>query len=331
MSTGARLALVGDVGNTHTRFAVSDVDEMTVSHFASLQTRNFRTFQDALLAYLQTLPHRPDMVSLAVAAPVRDEAAVMTHTPWSFSRADIAAATGASRIHLLNDFEALALVAAYLTPHDLESVDTGVAVASAPRIVLGPGTGFGAASLIETGSVPIALAGECGQATFAAADEQEAAVLAHVGKGADQVALEQVLSGRGLSSIYQALGGTDRNAPAPELVERAREGSDAVAREALELFVRVLARIAGDMALILGARGGVYLGGGVAPKILDFLQSGRFREDFCRKGRASEDLAKVPVQVIKAPDAGLRGAALAASRTFEPEIGAATRRRAAAG
>lgn len=330
MSTGQRLALVGDIGGTYARFAISDVDDMTVTHFASLQTQLFPSVQGAIRDYLASLPFRPDMVGLAVAAPVSGDRVTMAAPSWSFTRADIEAATGASRVHLVNDFEALALMTPHLTPHDLEAIGVGIAVASAPRVVLGAGTGFGAACLVKTRSGWTALAGQGGGITFGAANDKEAAILHHLGKDGGHVPLQRVLSGRGLLSIYDILGGARRNVSAPEMVRLAEDRTDAVAQDALDQFIAILARIAGDMALMLDARGGVYLGGGIAPKMLERLKSGRFRKAFERKGSVSGYLSDIPVHVIKAPDAGLRGAALALSLAFEPDIGTAARSQPAA-
>lgn len=321
MTTGTRLALVGDIGGTHARFAISDVDEMTVTHFAALQTRLFASLQDALAAYLGSVPFRPDMVGLAVAAPVAGGAAAMTNASWSFTRGDVEAVTGASRVVLINDFEALARVAPYLVAHDLEPLGGGTRDPEAPRIVLGAGTGFGAASLVKSGRDWAAIAGEGGHASFGATDDEELAVRKHLSGTDDHVSIERVLSGRGLEAVYAVLGLGARKVPAPEIVTRAEARSDPLAERTLALFTTVLARVAGDMALTLGARGGVYLAGGIAPKIGWALHS-QFRDAFERKGRMSDYLSAVPVDVVKAPDAGLRGAALATSEAFPPATSA---------
>ena len=312
-----RTALVADIGGTHARFALSDVEEMTITHFAALRTNAFGTIGEAIAAYYRSIPYRPAMASLAVAGPVTGDRVALSNAAWSFTRAEVAEATGTDRVHLVNDFAALARVLPFLTEHDLHTVPGGRRDSGSPRLVIGAGTGFGAALLVPTTGDPIAVGGEGGHATFGAADAAERVVLNYLERSEDgHVSVERVLSGRGLEAIHSALTGPAKRIPAATIVAHAHSG-DAEAIHAVRSFARILARIAGDWALLTGARGGVYLAGGIAPRILPWLD-GAFRTAFEGKGRMTDWLRDVPVSVVMAPDAGLRGAALAASDAFEP-------------
>lgn len=314
---GPRTALVADIGGTHARFAISDVEEMTIAHFVAFRTDAFATIGEAIAAYYRSIPFRPDMASLAVAGPVTRERVVLSNAAWEFTRDDVAAATGATRIELANDFAALARVLPHLTAHDLHAIPGGTAEPDAPRLVIGAGTGFGAALLVPNAGDPIAVGGEGGHATFGASDACERVILNYLERSEDgHVSVERVLSGHGLEAIHSALTGPAKRLPAATIVEHAHEGG-AEAIRTVRTFAKITARIAGDWALLTGARGGVYIAGGIAPRILPWLD-GEFRTAFEAKGRMTEWLRDVPTSVVTAPDAGLRGAALAASDAFDP-------------
>jgi glucokinase len=317
---GRPVALVGDIGGTRARFALCDPDGANVRGFTSLMTRDYRTIREALTTYLAGEGARPETVSLAVAGPVSGGTVDLTNADWQFTAGDVAQATGAGHVRFVNDFEALARVLPDLAPADLAVIVEGAYEPGAPRIVLGPGTGFGMASLVTTRSGRVAVAGEGGHVTFGATTADERTVRDHLAARHGHVSVERMLSGSGIEAIYTALGGP--GAPdVSEIVDRGLSG-DAAARAALDMFVRVLARIAGDMALVLGARGGVYIAGGIAPRILPALDSDTFREAFRAKGRMSTYLDGVPVRVITAQDAGLRGAAATLAdppADFEPD------------
>ena len=312
-----RTALVADIGGTHARFALSDVEEMTITHFVALRTSAFKTIGEAIAAYYRSVPFRPTMASLAVAGPVTGERVTLSNAAWSFTRGDVVRATGTERVHLVNDFAAIARVLPYLRDRDLHAIPGGHADPGAPRLVVGAGTGFGAAVLVPTRGEPVAVGGEGGHATFGAADASERVILHYLERSEDgHVSVERVLSGRGLEAIHSALSGPATRIAAAAIVERAHAG-DAEAILTVRSFARILARIAGDWALLAGARGGVFLAGGIAPRILPWLD-GAFRAAFEEKGRMTDWLRAVPLRVVMAPDAGLRGAALAASDAFDP-------------
>lgn len=322
MPSNQRLALFGDIGGTHARFAIGDCDEMTVTHFAAFQVGMFPSLQDVVSHYLDSVPFRPDLAGFAVAGPVNGDAFAMTNAPWKFTAADIKSVTGASRLVFLNDFEALALSLPYLAAHDLHAVGSGRSVESAPRVVLGPGTGFGMSALVRTPAGWIAVPGEGGHVSFGATNEKEWEILGHLADGGAHLSVERVLSARGLELLHGALaaiaGRESDGMRAIDIVNKALDESDPDpnAMETLDCFISMLARVAGDAALSFGARGGVYLGGGIAPKIVNALDGGKFREAFENKGRLSSWMSQIPVNVIMANDAALRGIALALSDKY---------------
>ena len=317
MTIQSRLALVGDIGGTHARFAISDIDELTISHFVSFRCAMFPSLPAAVAAYMDSIPHRPRMAGLAIAAPVVGEKLKLTNLPWTFTRAELRAAAGVEHLSLVNDFEAQALALPYLVPHDLHRIGGGEPDGHAPKVVLGPGTGLGVAGLVPSLSGWIALASEGGHVTFAAETAEELAIVDRLRDESGHVSAEHLISGPALLKVYRTLGMLrdlpDEAADSVEIVRLALADEDPVAVATLDYFVKWLGRFAGDMALAFGARGGVYLGGGIVPHIIGALETSGFRKAFEDKGESSAYLAPIPVSIIKAGDTGLRGAAVALS------------------
>jgi glucokinase len=219
------------------------------------------------------------------------------------------------RLLVLNDFEALAHALPHLGGSDLTQIGGGSPVERGTKAVLGPGTGLGVAGLVWSPAGWQAVPSEGGHVALAVEDAREFAMLERLLAGRDRLSVERVVSGPGLADLYRVLselaGRHPEPLPAPAVVSRAAAGNDPVAREALERFAVCLGRFAGDAALFLGARGGVYLGGGIAPRMVEVLAAGPFRRAFEAKGRMTSYLAPVPTYVIVAADAALRGAAAA--------------------
>jgi glucokinase len=320
-----RLALVGDIGGTNARFAIADVDVLTVSHFAVFPCASFPSLPAIIRAYLDRIPHRPAMASLAIAGPITGDVVQLTNLSWSVTRGELQAATGAGTLRLLNDFEALALSLPHLTARDLHKIGGEEPADRATKAVLGPGTGLGVAGLLATPSGWKSIASEGGHASFAVHNAEELTLIELIRRSSGHASAERLISGPGLVTVYQLLSeiratpGAKRSAP--EVVRAALAKADPVAEEALRLFVSWLGRFAGDVGLMFGARGGVYIGGGIAPKMLAALTEGFFRTAFEAKGRMSPYLTPIPVHVITAEDAGLRGAA-AALRAGRPSTSA---------
>jgi glucokinase len=307
----AELVMVADIGGTNARLALADPQTLELSHIHQTLCANHANLDAALAEYFSGLPITPRRAALAVAAPVSGEQVSLTNSHWSFRTSELCRTTGLEEIQVLNDFEALALSLPALAPIELHQIGGAKPEAHATKVVLGPGTGLGVAGLVWSGQW-LAVPGEGGHMSLGACDEGELAILRELGQGASHVSAERAISGPGLLALYRAVA-ADRHAPAVESVDvvALALGGDAVAGEALGVFIAWLGRFAGNIALAFGARGGVYLGGGIAPKIVAALSAGPFREAFEQKGRMSAYLAPVPVYVILAEFAALKGAAAA--------------------
>jgi glucokinase len=317
---------VADIGGTNFRLAISDIDRMTIENFALLSTGDFSRPQEAIERYLKTIPHRPDLVGIAVAGPIDGDVARMTNRPWTFTKAEIQAATGARYVAFVNDFEALALAVTTLTDYDLQVVRNGRPALDGNRIVLGPGTGLGLAGLVWQQERSIPVASEGGHASFGALTSEELALLAKMDLAPGTVTAEKLLSGAGLASLYNAMAsgkagaGTRDWFDTPRIIKAALSGQDALAARALDQFVAWLGRFASDMALAFGARGGIYLGGGIAPNIVSALKGSTFRSAFIENSEMARYLDDIPIWVIKdGADAELKGAAIALARSLPAE------------
>jgi glucokinase len=281
-----------------------------------LRRDGFPSLEAVVESYLRGVSARPSMAALAVAGPVVGETIKLTNSPWSFGREALRVALGLDDLLVLNDFEALAHALPHLGPSDLQQIGGHAPVDRAPKVVLGPGTGLGVAGLVWSPAGWVALASEGGHASLAVEDAREFAMLERLVQGRQRLSVEHVVSGPGLAESYRVLaemaGQPVAPAEAPEVVQRALGGHDPCAREALERFAIWLGRFAGDAALVLGARGGVYIGGGIAPKMIGALSAGAFRRAFEAKGRMASYLGPIPVYVITiGTKAALKGAAAA--------------------
>jgi glucokinase len=322
-SNSPRMALVADIGGTNARLAMADLDTLRLTAAAGFRGAEFPSLHAVASSYLDGIAERPLAAAVAVAAPVVGERIRLTNSPWSFGREELRAALGVDRLLVLNDFEALAHVLPHLEPRDLCQIGGGTPVERATKAVLGPGTGLGVAGLAWSPAGWQAIASEGGHVAFAVEDAREFAMLERLLTGRERLSVERVISGPGLADVYRVLtelaGQEAVPLRAPEVVQRALGGQDPIAREAVERFATWLGRFAGDAALFFGARGGVYLGGGIAPKMLDVLSAGPFRRAFEAKGRMTSYVAPIPAYVIQASDAALRGAAAAlAAHMAEP-------------
>jgi glucokinase len=315
-----REAIVADIGGTNARFAVADLATLELSRISQFLCSAHPTFAAAFRAYLAELSAPLDHAAIAVAAPVTGETVHLTNSPWSFAKHELCRAVGLKDALVLNDFEALALSLPHLASAELYQIGGAAAEEHATKIVLGPGTGLGVAGLVWSGERWIAVSGEGGHSSLGAHDERELELLERLRKGRSHLSAERAVSGPGLAELYLAIAASHGMRPATlepnDVLTRALSGEDRIAVEALDVFVTWLGRFAGDAALLFGARGGVYLGGGIAPKIAHSLSSGAFRAAFEQKGRMIAYLAPIPVYVILAGFATLKGAAAALGAQF---------------
>jgi len=313
----AQPVLVGDVGGTHARFAIVDpkARPLRVEQRLDLPADDFATFDDVLEAYISKIGKvRPPSVAIGVAGPVTDGAVDFTNRAWHASEANLHG-MGFARALLINDFAAVSFSVAALAPDDLRTIGPEIdGMAQEPITVLGAGTGFGVSCLARYRHLSLPLATEGGHIGFGPQGEAEVAVLVTLERRFGRISVERVLSGPGLENLYAALGEIKGQAgpaiSAPEIVEAAGRG-DALCGEALDMFCAIFGSVAGDFALAHGARGGVYIAGGIAGKIEKMLRASRFRARFEDKGRLSHYVQAIPTRLILNDDAALFGAALA--------------------
>ncbi len=312
----ARPALIGDIGGTNARFALVGADgEPTRTRV--LAGARYPGLAAAAAAYLDL--ERPDppprAAAFAVASPVLGDRISMTNRAWSFSISELQATLGLGRLRVVNDFTAQALAVPRLGADEVRPIGGGTATEGAPIAVLGPGTGLGVSGLVRApGGGWIALATEGGHATLAAADERERAVVGELQRRFGHVSIERAVSGPGLCELAAAIAavdGLDHDVPKPdEITARALAGTDRVSVEALSMFCAMLGGAAGNLALTLGARGGVYIGGGIVGRLGDFFAASAFRARFEDKGRFHGYLSAIPTHVITAENPALRGLAV---------------------
>ena len=309
--------LLGDIGGTNARWAwqpgagsaIQDVSVRPCAANASLY--------ESALAYLADKAHpRPAWVGIGIATAVTSDQVRMTNNDWAFSIDELRRALGAERCLVINDFTALAMSLTALADSDLRAVGGGLAVAGATIALLGPGTGLGVSGLLpQHGGGWSAISGEGGHVTLAASDDHEAAILAVLRSRFGHVSAERVLSGAGLVNLYGALcvvGGVPERPLQPSDVTRfGLDASDRQCVQALQSFSAFLGNAAGNLALTLGARGGVYIGGGIVPQLGAGFDAELFRRRFESKGRFTRYLKAIPTRVIVAPAPALIGASRA--------------------
>jgi glucokinase len=311
MAAIAEAVLLGDVGATNARFAV--LVDGVLGPITWIEVADHPTFGEAVAHFLQS--HRPDhriaCALLAVAGPVKGERCTFTNCPWTIDGQDMRDRFGFRSVQVVNDFEATALSLPHLAKQDLRSMGGGLAVLGAPMVVLGPGSGLGVAALVPDGAGHVVVPSEGGHATMPANSVREDAVLDFLRQRYGHVSAERVLSGPGIENLYQAIAALDGIAAPPrnaaDVTVAALKRACPTSRAALDMFCAMLGGFAGNVALTYGARGGIYIAGGIAPRILDFLTNSEFRRRFEQKGRFTAYLEAIPTQVIVHPAATFLG------------------------
>ena len=308
--------LVGDVGGTNARFALARRIEgqIVLDHHESFPAHEHPTFLGGVKAYLDGCEVKPSGGVLAVAGPVTGGAIDLTNSPWQVSEDELAT-LGLKPVRLINDFEALAWGAPIVPEDQLASLGGPVeGQHDAAIAVLGPGTGFGVSALArDSHGREIALPSEGGHACFAPGDAIEDEILRVLRRRYDRVSIERLVCGPGLLNMHRALAEIDGRKshvddPA-EITQAALKDPHSPCGATLARFCAILGAVAGDVALTLGARGGIYIAGGIAPRILPFLKASPFRERFEHKGRFQPYMQAIPTKVILHKQAALLGAA----------------------
>lgn len=309
------VGLVGDVGGTNARFALLDA-EGRVRNLHIYPARDYGSLSDIISDYLRRTVGRvrPPRAVIAVAGPVTDGEITFTNLDWQVSEGDLLASFEFEAVKLLNDFAAQALACPGLDPENLKAIGPALRGGGpdCPMVVLGAGTGFGVAGLARGPLGDLAVPTEGGHAGFAPTDEVELEVWRRLHGKYGRVSIERLLSGQGLFDLYGILcelGQAQATCADEKAVMEAAGAGDAAAGAAVDRFCAILGSVAGDLALSFGARGGVFISGGIAPRMADRLAAGQFRARFEDKGRLSHFVKEIPTALVLHPYPAILGAA----------------------
>ncbi len=308
--------VLADIGGTNIRFATLSPDGM-LGHREAWLTSFYPGLSEALEAYREvtSLADRITAIAVCAAGPLVDGAIDLTNCTWKLSLDSVRAASGTSRVVLVNDFAAVARAIPELRSVDLDQVGGELPEPGATKLALGPGTGLGVACTVADGRGGwIANPGEGGHADLACNNDRELAIMFQLMRQFGHVSVERVLSGPGLEALYLAIaaldGRTFNTRPlAADIAKAARAGTDETAREAVTIFTGMLGSTAGSLALTLGARGGVYIAGGIVRQWGELFDRKLFRHRFEAKGRMRAYLAPIPCYIVTADDLAFRGLA----------------------
>ncbi|WP_207461395.1 glucokinase [Azospirillum sp. SYSU D00513] len=312
-------ALVADIGGTNARFAIVTGPGAAPAQVRSLPAADYPNLPDAIAAYLDMTRdmtgERPRSACIAVAGPAVGDRILLSNRSWDFSVRAVAERFGFRPMLLINDCEALALSLPHLGTGQLLRLGEGEEMGEAgrPLALIAPGTGLGMSGVIPAGRGWVALSAEGGHADLAPVDDLEIEVLRIVRAERGRVSIESVLCGSGLERLHRAVATAllepDEPLPASEITRRAIGGTDALCERTLTVYCGLLGGAAGNLALSLGARGGVFVGGGIPPRFAAFLAASPFRARFEAKGRMAAYLRPVPTWLVLAENPALNGAA----------------------
>jgi glucokinase len=332
------MILAADVGGTKTVMCLAERcgEGVNMVFERRYEDERFQDFDELLSAFLrdsvQAIGGAPtiDFAVLGVAGPVAENSVRLTNRAWRIEAMALGAKFGIPEVRLINDFVAAAHGIPLLAREDLITLQAGKPIVGAPQLVLGAGTGFGVALRVRQNGGYQVLAGEGGNAGFAPANGEQAGLWHYIHARSGRVSIEQVVSGLGLATIYGFLlergvasespdlaRRLEMNDPSPSIISFALERNDPLASRTLDLFVDAYGAVAGDQALTLLARGGVYVAGGIAPRIARAMQQGRFIAAFCAKGKFAELMAEMPVWIVVNERLGLLGATAIATLAYK--------------
>lgn len=311
----ASLSLVADIGGTNARFAL--LEDGNIRDVRVLACADFPGAAKAVTHYLTEVGgKRPAQAAIAVATSANDDDIQFTNNHWSFSVAELRAAVGFERLLVINDFTSLALSLPHLPSEELVQLGGETAADRAPIALLGPGTGLGVSGLMPMGDSDWSpIQGEGGHVTATALNERQFQIIEQLMRRYPHVSAERIISGQGLVNLYSSIAELEGIEPLPlesrHITQLAMEQSNEHCQEALEIFCQQLGAVAGNLALTLGAFGGVYIGGGIIPKLGEYFPQSGFREAFEAKGRFRDYLEPIPCFAIHSPYPALIGSAQA--------------------
>jgi glucokinase len=307
------MILVGDIGGTNARLALTEPGGTEPLAEWRVATADFSDFAAVLAAYLAKTGTAITAGCLAVAGPLSDDSrsARLTNLPWTIDAAALERRFGVGHLTLANDFAAAAMGVTAAPAESIVYLQDGEPLVNAPRLVIGAGTGLGMAVLVRQGDGWRVVPGEGGHVGFAPLDEDQDRVLQALRAEHGRVTAERVISGPGLAAIHRILAGEDLDPG--EIARRAMIDADQAALDTLDLFLSAYGAFAGDMAMAVLARGGVFLAGGIAARLLPVLPASPFLSVFNAKAEHADLVRRMPVAVVTDPSLGLRGAALLAN------------------
>lgn len=327
--------LAGDIGGTHARLAILSVGGnegglgAQIVHEDRYGSSTAPGLAPLVNRFLEATGARPDVACFGIACPIIDGGCEAPNLPWKVDARSLARDIGIPRTTIINDFLAVGHGLHSLSPHEVEVLQEGEAVAHGPVALMGAGTGLGQGFLLWEGTRYVVNPSEGGHADFSPTDALERDLLAFLAKEFGRVSSERILSGAGIAHIYrflQSAGVAEEQAavrdelagsdPASVIARHGLAGTDPLSVKSLEVFAGAYGAAAGNLALTVLASGGVYIAGGIAPKIIAQLRSGAFMRAFRNKGRLSSVVARMPVRVILTDDVALYGAAAVAARTL---------------
>ena len=316
-----KTSIVADLGGTNIRLALVDNIGATPHHIHKLSVGDYSGLIDCIEHYLTLVPESDvTQLSIAVATPITGDNVMLTNRDWGFSISHVADHFGFEQVKVVNDFTGLALSLPLLSTNDLQQVGGETPKANGAIALLGSGTGLGVSGLIQSAAGVYPLSGEGGHVTIGATTQRELAIFSEFNKRYGHMSAERLLSGTGITEAYEIIclidDVEDLNLTPAQISQHAIAKTNIQCEELMELFCHWLGIVAGNLALSLGSTGGVYIGGGIIPKLGDyFIQSG-FRKAFETKGRFTNYLSKIPVYIIHAEQPALLGASNALDPRF---------------
>lgn len=314
-------AIVADLGGTNIRLAISDGIGAPPQHIHALSVGDFAGLIDCIEHYLTLIPEcHPSKLSIAVATPVTGDEVRLTNRDWGFSIKGVCQHFDFELVKVVNDFTGLALSLPLLGQDDLVKLGGGDADPEGAVALLGAGTGLGVSGLIKSAAGHYPIQGEGGHVTIGAKNARELAIFDEFNKRYGHMSAERLLSGTGISEAYEILclldGVDDLNLKPAEISQHAINKTNPQCEELMALFCHWFGVVAGNLAISLGSTGGVYIGGGIVPKLGDFFINSGFREAFNHKGRFTGYLSDIPVYIIHAKQPALLGASNALDSRF---------------
>jgi glucokinase len=323
------IVLAGDVGGTNARLAIVDLNGPTarIEREGKYPSRDFPGLTPIVDRFFEGVASRPDRACFGIACPVEGDDCTAPNLPWTVNARKLAAEIGIPRTTIINDFVAIGHGIDLLSPSDLATLQEGSPTPRGPIALIGAGTGLGQGFLLWEGDHYLVLPSEGGHADFAPRGKSQTGLLQFLRQQFDRVSWERLLSGPGIVNAYRYLLASaaapeqatvraemEKEDPASVITRHGLARTDCLSDRTLDLFSEILGAQAGNLALTVVATGGVYLAGGIAPRIVERLKDGPFVTAFRDKGRMSELLSRIPVHVIMNPNVGLLGAAAVAGR-----------------